>query len=330
MSRKAACTAGVLLVLVGCCSGVTLKQEEGLEAGRQAFEASDYAKAIRLLQAAVTADPANGEIHWWLTQAYFELQEHDAAVKSGEKAVNIDPDNSRYHEWLGRAYGQKAEHSSWFSALGFAKKTRREFETAVKLDGKNFAARQALIEYDCSAPGIAGGGEDKARPEIAEIAALDAAEGHYAAGNCRRQKKDFAAADDEFTKAMEGHPRSADLIYDIADYALKRNQAERMLAVANAGEQTNPGDPRGKFYRAAALILKKQREDDAEGLLREYLKKAPNRSSYPRPAAAHEWLGRLYEKQGKADAAIEEYEAALKLEPKNKQVQEQLKRLRKN
>jgi tetratricopeptide (TPR) repeat protein len=330
MSRKAAWTATVLLVLVGYASGVTVKQEEGLEAGKQAFEASDYAKAIRLLQAAAAADPANGEVHWWLTQAYFELQEHDAAVKSGEKAVNMDPDNSRYHEWLGRAYGQKAEHSSWFSALGFAKKTRREFETAVKLDGKNFAARQALIEYDCSAPGIAGGGEDKARPEIAEIAALDAAEGHYAAGNCRRQKKDFVTADEEFTKALASHPRSADLVYDIGDYALKRDQAERMLVVADSGEQTNPSDPRGKFYRAAALILIKQREDQAEGLLREYLKKAPNRSSYPRPATAHEWLGRLYEKQGKADAAMQEYAAALKLEPKNKQLQEQLKRLRKN
>src|ERR1700676_4794983 len=229
-----------------------------------------------------------------------------------------------------RGYGGKAEHSSWFTALGFAKKTRKEFETAVKLDGKNLAARQALVEYDCSAPGIAGGGEDKARPQIAEIAALDAAEGHYAAGNCRRQKKDFATADEEFTKAMASRPRSSDLIYDIGDYAFKRNQSERMLAVADAGEQMNPCDPRGKFYRAAALILKKERADEAEALLREYLQKAPTRSSYPRPATAHAWLGRLYEEQGKADEAAKEYEAALKLEPKNKPVQEQLKRLRKN
>ena len=318
------------LLAAGTALRGTVKQEESLEAGKQAFEVSDYAKAIHLLQSTAAAEPANAEVHLWLARAYYELQEHDAAVNSAEKAVKMDPGNSRYHEWLGRAYGQKAEHSSWFSALGFAKKTRKEFETAVKLDGNNFAARQALVEYDCSAPGIAGGGEDKARPEIAELAALDAAEGRYAAGNCRRQKKDFAAADEQFTKALESHPRSTELIYDIGDYALKRNEAERLLAVADAGERLNPDDPRGKFYRAAALILRKEQADDAERLLREYLKKGPTRSSYPRPATVHAWLGQLYEQQGKPGEAASEYEAALKFDPKNKAAQEQLKRLRKN
>lgn len=328
MSRRL--WVGLGLLAATSVFGATVKQDESLEAGKQAFEASDYTKAIRLLQSTAAAEPGNAEVHLWLARAYYELQEHDAAVNSAEKAVKIDPDNSRYHEWLGRAYGQKAEHSGWFSAMGFAKKTRKEFETAVHLDGKNFAARQALVEYDCSAPGIVGGGEDKARPEITEIAVLDAAEGHYAAGNCRRQKKDFAAADEEFTQALNSHPQSPELIYDIGDYALKRNQAERMLDVADVGEQMDPADPRGKFYRAAGLILKKEHQDEAERQLRDYLKKAPTRSSYPRPAMAHIWLGRLYEEQGKPDKAAGEYEAALKLDPKNKQAQEQLKRLRKN
>src|SRR6266699_720160 len=122
----------------------------------------------------------------------------------------------------GRAYGEKADHASWFSAISLAKKTRKEFETAVQLDARNFSARQALIEFDCSAPGLVGGGEDKAVRQIEQLAEMDAAEGHYAAGNCRRQKKEFAAADEEFTKALESNPKSAELIYDIGDYAIKR------------------------------------------------------------------------------------------------------------
>ena len=328
MNRKAGWTAAVLLALAGFGSGAEVKQDEGLEAARQAYEASDYTRAVQLLQSAATTDPRNAEVQLWLARVYYELKEHDAAVSSAEKAVKIDPDNSHYHEWLGRAYGLKAEHANWFSALGLAKKTRKEFEMAVKLDGKNFAARQALVEYDCSAPGIAGGGEDKARPEIAEILAMDAAEGHYAAGNCRWQKKDFAAADEEFTKALDSHPRSPELIYDIGDYALKRNQPDRMIAVADAGEQANPRDPRGKFYRAVGLILEKERSGDAEQLLHEYLKIAPKRTGYPRPAVVHYWLGRLYEGQGRSDEAAREYEAALKLDPKFKQAQE--KRVRRN
>src|ERR1700730_5971166 len=169
-----------------------VRRDDTLAAAQEAYEASDYTKAAKLLQQAVEQNPRDAEIHLLLAKTYYESQQHDAAIASAEKAVALDPQRSVYHEWLGKAYGEKADHAAMFSALSLARKARREFEKAVELDERNFAAQQALIEFDCSAPGIAGGGEDKARAEIARLAALDAAEGHYAAGNCRRQKKDFA------------------------------------------------------------------------------------------------------------------------------------------
>jgi len=323
-------------VLAALCIASTVmaaanaKQEVGLEAGRRAYEASDYAKAIQVLQEAAANDPQNGEVQLLLTKCYLELLEYDPAIKSAEKAVAIDAQNSVYHEWLGRAYGEKADHASLFSAMSLAKKTRKEFDTAIQLDGKNFSARQALIEFDCSAPAIVGGGEEKALPQIRQLAEMDAAEGHYAAGNCRRQKKDFAVADEEFAKALESNPKSAVLIYDIGDYAVKRGQPERLLAVAEMGERVAPGDPRGKFYRGVALVLKKENPEEAERLLTEYAKKALMRSGYPRPAAAHAWLGRLFDDQNKMEEAVKEFESALKLDPKNKMAHEALKRLKKS
>jgi len=187
---------------------------------------------------------------------------------------------------------------------------------------------QALIEFDCSAPGIAGGGEDKARPEIARVSALDAAEGHYAEGNCRRQKKDYGVADAEFAKALELHPKSVELLYDIGDHAMKHSQPQVLAMVAEQGEAIAPADPRGEFYRAVGWILQKERPDDCERLLRDYLRRAPLRSTFPPPGRAHEWLGRLYENQQKSQVAIREYEASLKLDAKNKNAREALKRLR--
>ncbi len=322
-------------LLAGLCIASTaiaaanVKQEAGLEAGRRAYEASEYTKAILALQTAAAKEPQNGDVQLLLAKSYLELQQHDPAIKSAEKAVAIDPQNSIYHEWLGRAYGEKADHAGWFSAVSLAKKTRKEFETAVRLDARNLSARQALIEFDCSAPGLVGGGEEKALPQIKQLAEMDAAEGHYAAGNCRRQKKDFAVTDEEFAKALESNPKSAELIYDIGDYGVKRSQPERLLAVADMGERVAPGDPRGKFYRGVALVLKKESPEEAERLLREYAKKAPLRSGYPRSAAAHAWLGRLFEDQSRMEDAAKEFESALKLDPKNKMAQESLKRLKK-
>jgi tetratricopeptide (TPR) repeat protein len=319
-----------LYVASTAISAANLKQEAGLGAGRRAYEASDYTKAIQELQAAAAKEPQNGDVQLLLAKCYLELQQQDAAIRSAERAVAIDPQNSIYHEWLGRAFGEKADHASWFSAMSLAKKTHKEFETAVQLDGKNFSARQALIEFDCSAPGIVGGGEDKALAQIKELAEMDAAEGHYAAGNCRRQKKDFVATDEEFTKALESHPKSAELTFDIGDYAVKRSQPELLRAVADMGERVAPGDPRGKFYKGVALVLKKEHPEEAERLLKEYAKKAPMRSGYPRPAAPHVWLARLFEDQNRIDDAAKEIQSALKLDPKNKMAQEALKRLNKD
>jgi tetratricopeptide (TPR) repeat protein len=308
----------------------TVKQSDAWEAGRRAYESSDYSKAVLELQAAAAKEPQNGDIQLLLTKSYLELQERDAAINSAEKAVAIDPKSSVYHEWLGRAYGEKADHASMFSAPGLAKKTHKEFEIAVQLDEKNFAARQALIEFDCAAPGMVGGGEEKAKPEIEKLHSMDAAEWHYALGNCRRQKKDFADADVEFQLALESHAKSADLIFDIGDYAVRRSQANRLIEVADLGAKAAPSDPRGMFYRAVGLVIKSEKPEEAERLLREYLQKAPKRSGYPRYAVAHEWLGRLYESKGEKEAAAKEYQTALQLDPKDKSVRESLKRVEKN
>lgn len=318
-----------LCLAAGAMAGTTVNQEASLEAGRRAYEASEYPKAIQSLQAAAAKEPQNGEVQLLLAKSYLELEQHDPAIKSAERAVAIDPRNSVYHEWLGRAYGEKADHAGWFSAISLAKKTRREFETAVQLDARNYSARQVLIEFDCSAPGLVGGGEEKAVPQIRQLAEMDAAEGHFAAGNCRRQKKDFAVADEEFTKALESHPKSAELVYEIGFYGVNRSQPERLVSVADTGERLAPGDPRGKFYRGVALVLKKANPEEAERLLRDYAKKAPVRMGYPRPAAAHAWLGRLFEEQNKMEEAEKEFESARKLDPKNKMAQEALKRLKK-
>jgi len=212
--------------------------------------------------------------------------------------------------------------------LSLAKKARKEFEIAVHLDEHNFSAMQALIEFDCSAPSIASGGEDKARPEIEKLTMLDPAEGRYAAGNCRRQKKDFAAADSEFRKALALHPKSADLIYDIGDFYMKRGRPDGWRIALVEGERAAPhGDPRANFYRAVISTLEKKDPAVATKLLRDFLANVPKRSEYPSKAMAHYWLGRIQQNQNDEASAKREYQEALNLEPKNRLANEALKHL---
>jgi tetratricopeptide (TPR) repeat protein len=304
-----------------------MPQAAGLDSAKLAFQKGEYAKAIELLKAAESKDSQNGDIQLLLTKSYLELDQYDRAVSSGEKAVALNPKSSESHQWLGEAYGGKAEHASLLSAYPLARKTQKEFEIAVELDDRNFDAAQDLVEYDCSAPGMVGGGEDKAQPIIQKLMSLDAAQGHYAAGNCKAAKKDYAAADAEFTLVLASKPKSADLIYNIGDYYRQRGQADKLALVAELGEAAAPGDPRGKYNRAVSLVLQGENLPEAEKLLRDYLRAAPGGPGIPQPYKAHYWLGQLFEKQKNVAAARGEYEAAVNLNAKYKQAQDALKKL---
>lgn len=328
-TRKRYLLAGSLVFALIAVAASAINTSEAVEAALRAYTAGEYPKAVEILQAASAKEPSNPELFLLLSKSFYEMKEFEKASESAEKAIAIDPRSSQVHEWLGRSYGERADRAGWFSAISLAKKARKEFVAAVELDERNFSAMQALIEFDCSAPGIVGGGEDKAATEIEKLASLDVAEGHYARGNCRRQKKNFDEADAEFTKALQSNPKSVDLVYDIGDYAMKRDQADRLASVVAVGERLSESDPRGPFYRAVMDILRGERLAGAEKAIRDYLERAPKKNTYPSPAMSHYWLGRLRERQNLIPQAQSEYETAVKLEPKNRYASEALKRIKK-
>ncbi len=300
-----------------------------LDAAKHAYDASEYEKGVDALRPVAAGEPNNAEAQFWLLRSYYELHQWDQAISAGERAIAIDQGSSVYHMWLGRSYGSKAEVVGWWQAFALAKKSRKEFEMAVALDAKNFAAVQDLIEFYCAAPGIVGGGEDKALRLIGDLMKVDEGEARFGRANCFKLKKSFDQADAEFDRAIAAGLKRTATIYEVGDYAAKHNQPERMLKVAEKGEVVDPSDSRAQFYRGAALVMKNERLKEAERLLKSYLKRAPVRTAYPSPAWAHTWLGKLYEQQNKCDAATAEYREALSTDPKNKEAREALKRLAK-
>ena len=140
----------------------------------------------------------------------------DRGISACEKAVALDPNNSRYHLWLGRIYGEKADGSSFFSAASLAGKVRNEFEAAVRLDPNNVDARSDLGEFYLEAPGIVGGGRDKAEAQTQALAALDPAKADYLKGRMAEKKKDLATAEKEYRAAIEASHGSALTWFNLA------------------------------------------------------------------------------------------------------------------
>jgi len=287
-----------------------------------------YRQAAEALTAAIQREPQESSLHYWLGRCFYELRDYNRAVSSLERAIALEPDRSDYHDWLGKSYGRKAEESNRFtpfSSISLAHKTRREFETAVRLDANNMEAQRDLIRYLMNAPGIVGGSEGAAEQRVHALTAVDSIEGELAQAELLASRKKFDEANQQYRKVLDLKPDRIGVYFEIAEYYRDRGDAGQMSEAVEAGALLAPSDHRLDYYRGIALILGNRNQGEAEKDLRRYLDTVPDNDNVPSHSTTHEWLGKLYDKEGQLDRAAQEYRAALILDPRNKQASEALK-----
>ncbi|HTV58614.1 MAG TPA: tetratricopeptide repeat protein [Verrucomicrobiae bacterium] len=299
-----------------------------LQTAQRQFNSGSYASAITTLQSAISQTPSDGEAYYWLGRSYYELNDFDSAISAGEKSIALDPKNSVYHQWLGRIYGGKADRDHSFF---FARKVKEQFSEAVRLNPSNVAARRDLEEYDLDAPWIVGGNKDEAKAQVEAIAAIDPVQGHLArAVLLMAEGKKVEPAEAEYRQALAAKPKTLEPYFEAADFFARQNKPAGMDEVIQAAAAVNSTDPRLSYYRGVALVLGNSDAAQAEEDLKSYIASTPPRSDWPSHAAARVWLGRLYEAQGKVPEAIEQYRAALQLDPGFKEARARLQQLGKN
>lgn len=248
------------------------------------------------------------------------------AVEWLEKSVALEPDNAEYHLWLGRAYGYQAIRASVLKQPGLARKVRREFETASRLDPDNLEARFALIEYYLRAPAILGGSLEKARDEAGEVRKRNALEGHRAFGRIAELRKDPDRAFEEYRQALAEFPDSPEPSYWLgALYARRKDYAKAFDAYEKLLER-DPGQMAARYQIGRLASVSGLNLELGEECLRRYLEHDPGPDE-PSLASAHYHLGVLYEKSGSRELARREYSAALEIQPSLADAREALKRI---
>lgn len=266
--------------------------------------------AIVSLQGRINVSPRDAESQNLLCRAYLALSNWDASIAACQRAVGLDPGNSQYHLWLGRAYGGKAEHSSFLFATGLARKVRSEFETAVQLDPNNVDAHADLADFYVQAPGIVGGGKDKAAAQAQELASLDPAQSHLVRAHIAEKDGDQPGAEREFRAAIEASGGKPGAWMNLAQFYRRTNRLDQMQdAIQHA---TSAQMNQHVLLAAAETLIRTNRDlPAAAALLRRYLASEMVEDA---PAfKAHYLLGSLLEQQGSLPAAAQEYRNALSL-----------------
>jgi tetratricopeptide (TPR) repeat protein len=249
-------------------------------------------EAQQAFEPLAAANPTNANIQFYLGRLALQRDDHEKAVLYLGKAVELAPNDSRFHQRLGDAYGLTAQKAGFFSQLGWAKKCQAEYEKAVELDPKSIDARWSLMEYCRQAPGIIGGGNDKALVQAQEIKKLDDTRGRVAVALVLASDKKYDLAFAEFEEVLKMKP---------ADYSALF-QTGRLAAISGL------------------------RLDRGLTVLQQCLTMTPPENQ-PGHAAAHWRIGNILEKQGDKPGARAAYEASLKADPKFSQAIEALKKL---
>lgn len=269
-------------------------------------------EAITTLQTKISRSPGDAQAENLLCRAYFTLGEWDSGISACQRAVLLAPEVSRYHLWLGRIYGEKAEKSNFLTAASLAKKVRSEFEQAVQLNPNNTDARTDLAEFYLEAPGIVGGGRDKAEAQAQTLAGLDPEKAHWVNARLAEKRQDFSAAEREYRAAIDYSHGSANAWLNLAIFYRHRGRLDDMDAAIQRAAAAQV-DPTGALMDAAELLIRTNRNvPESARLLRKYLSSESTVEQAP-AFKAHYLLGTVLEEQGNKQGAAEEYRAALSL-----------------
>jgi tetratricopeptide (TPR) repeat protein len=280
--------------------------------------------AVRVLQQYVSLHPADAESFNLLCRAYFMADDWGPALEACQRAVSLAPQNSMYQLWLGRVYGEKADHSSIFSAPGLAKQARSAFERAVQLDPSNWEARADLGEFYAEAPGIVGGGKDKARAQAEALMPINPAMAHWVLARIAEKDKQPDVAEREYRAEIAASHSGARAWLDLAGFLRYEKRYEEMKQALRTLDSSLLDRPEALLHAAQQLFRSDLELPFAVGLLERYLK-APVEDG---PAfKAHDLLGQIYEKQGDKRAAADQFRAALALAHSYTRAQENLKRV---
>jgi tetratricopeptide (TPR) repeat protein len=303
--------ASGLAALPACASASLAAANADLQAGKADEAAS-------LLSDALKSDPGDAgeraEADNLLCRVEYALQQFDQAAGHCEKAVSLSPQDARYHLWLGRAIGERASRASFMSAFSLAKKTREEFESAVKLDPRDADALSDLGEFYTDAPGAVGGGTDKAEEIAKKLDAVDPARAHNLRAEIAEKQKDLATAEKEFKAACIGS-RAAIQWMELAGFYRHQERWSDMEAAVKSGEAAASRDKHSALalFNGASVLARANREPQQAIKLYESYLASPEKTEDAPAFDALARLAKLRKQTGDQAGAERDRAAALAL-----------------
>jgi len=282
VGNSRSCPMKTLALLLALAGAVPAASPE-LDKARKLYNSTDFDGSLKVLLA---IQPKDGAVWELIGRNHYMNGDHKKATEAMEKAEAAEPNNAEYALWLGRAYGRRAETSSPFSAPGYASKARQYFERSVRLNPSNLDAESDLFEFYLEAPGILGGGLDKAEATAEQISRISPAEGYSAMAKLAEKRKEFGRAEEQLRRAIDLAPRQVGRFIDLARFLVKQGRFQEADQNFARAEAIAPDSLKLIYARAEIYVKSKHRLDVAKDLLQRYMSANLTPEDPPRSEAA--------------------------------------------
>jgi tetratricopeptide (TPR) repeat protein len=140
-------------------------------------------------------------------QAMREKRTSDA-INAFNRAVELNDRFSEFFVWLGHAHTRDIQKANVMRQPIVARRIKGAYDRAVALDSTSIDAAEARFEFYLNAPGIAGGGMDRARGEAARLKRLDSFLGDFALGWVEEREGRLTAAEGLYNGVIRASPDS--------------------------------------------------------------------------------------------------------------------------
>ncbi len=246
----------------------------------------------------------------------------DSALEFLKRAVDVEPSRAEAHFWLGQVAGTEAAHRWAVGAFFLAKRAKREFERAVRLEPNNPQFLEGLGRYLARAPGIVGGDRDSARALAVNLEKIDRMRGVSLLVELLWRSHDPGDQQraDSVIEAFAANPSGGrEGLIRLGMFFSRTHKAERALPIAERLVAEDSSDAVGRWLLGGTLVTLKREPRAAARHLRWAVDHPPPITTDGRefwPPAVWWYLGQAYAQAGHPDSARSSYEQALRLEPR--------------
>lgn len=266
-----------------CLSSALWAAGPELDQARKLYDQTAFDQSLKILRAMPDKDAM---VQALIGRNCYMQGDYKKATEALEKAFAGDPQNAEYALWLGRSFGRRAETASPFTAPGYASKARQYFEKSVQLNPRDLDALGDLFEYYLEAPGLLGGGLDKAEATAEQIARVSPSDGYLAQAKMAERHKQYSKAEDQLRRAVEMAPQKIGRLIELARFLTKQGRLQEADQSLARADHIAPDSPILMYAKADLYIRSGRNLELAKSLLTRYLSSNLTPDDPPRSEAA--------------------------------------------